>query len=98
MREKERWNGVGAVVRGSSEDAREVNNQLIFVACLPQGSRVISRPGLWPRAMSGSMFLSELGFMLASMIHAFSVTECSGSGNYRLLLWCPCAVPLLVSC
>lgn len=43
---KERWNGVGAVVRGSSEDAREVNNQLIFVACLPQGSRVISRPGL----------------------------------------------------
>lgn len=46
MREKERWNGVGAVVRGSSEDAREVNNQLIFVACLPQGSRVISRPGL----------------------------------------------------
>lgn len=57
MREKERWNGVGAVVRGSSEDAREVNNQLILVACLPQGNKVISRPGLWPRAMSGSMFL-----------------------------------------
>ena len=56
MGEKEKRNGSCAVVRESSEAARAVRNGLMFAACLPAGTKVMSGLGcclelclvLWP--------------------------------------------------
>lgn len=54
LREKERRNGLHAVVRGSSEEARAVRKGMRFAASLSPRTWVTSGPGLLPMALSGS--------------------------------------------
>lgn len=53
MGEKERHNGLCAVLRGRFEEVRPMRNGLVLVACLPHRTRVMSE--LLPRAMSRSI-------------------------------------------
>lgn len=68
MGKKERRDDFSAVVKGRTEGARGMKNRLILVTCLSPGNRLISRPGLLPRATSVFMVLQELG-LLPSMPH-----------------------------
>lgn len=61
MGKKERQDDFSALVKGRIEEARGMKNRLILVTCLSPGTRLISRPGLLPRATSEFMDPWELG-------------------------------------
>lgn len=58
-KERERQKGLCAGKRGGSKELRAERNRLTWVAYLPPRATVMSRPGLMPRAMSGSVALMQ---------------------------------------
>lgn len=65
--EREKQNGSCPVERGRSEELKAVRSRLRWVARSPPAAKVMSRPELLPRAMTGLMALLPLLCVLKSM-------------------------------
>lgn len=63
------WNGLCVKV----SEGRAVSNGFMLKVCLSPRTSVASRPGLLPRAMSGSVVLLQPGFFLTSTTHVTTV-------------------------
>lgn len=100
MGEKGRHEGPGAVERGRTDEVKAERNRLMWEACFLPRARVMSRPGLLPRALSGSMVLLQPGSVLMPMTHAATKGHKDAQGLGCHLWPCGClrTVSLLGSC